>query len=175
MRPTGTRSRTTSVPANTSPTRRPRADTSEAMHAMTPNDIRISTIPSSPRTSACRNRIGPPSSRTTRSPHAIFPSDRPRLSVSTMIGPPISTSTNDAIDTAITAASSNDAVARASAMDMTRYTVHTTTRSMSSASARLGSLAGRSPSTTASPVTTSLMPPTLLRPCATAPRASLPS
>ena len=90
VRPTGILSRTTRVPANTSPSRRPRADTSEAMHATIPNVIRISTTPMAPRTSACRNRIGPPSSRTTRSPHASFPSERPWLSVSTAIGPPTS-------------------------------------------------------------------------------------
>ncbi len=44
----GTRSRTTSVPANTSPMRRPRADTSEATQATTPKVIRISMTPISP-------------------------------------------------------------------------------------------------------------------------------
>ncbi len=77
VRPTGIRSRTTSVPANTSPSRRPRADTREAIQATTPNVMRTSTTPIAPRTRACRNRIGPPSSRTTRNPHASFPSDRP--------------------------------------------------------------------------------------------------
>lgn len=112
----GTLSRTTSVPANTSPSRRPRADTSEATQAMTPSVMRISITPIKPRTNECRNRIGPPSSRTTRSPQAIFPSDRPWLSVSTAIGPPTSTRTKVAIDSAVWAATSKDAVATISAM-----------------------------------------------------------
>ncbi len=113
---TGTRSRTTRVPANTSPSRRPRADTSEAIQATTPNVMRISITPIRPRTSACRNRIGPPSSRTTRSPHAIFPSERPWLSVSTAIGPPTRTSTKTAIDSAVCAAMSKEAVEATRAM-----------------------------------------------------------
>lgn len=95
---------------------RPRADTSEAMHATTPKVMRISTTPTAPRTNACRNRIGPPSSRTTRSPHASFPSDRPWLNVSTAIGIPTSTNRNVATATAATAASSSEAVAAAKAI-----------------------------------------------------------
>ncbi|MBW8703003.1 hypothetical protein MBT84_25720 [Streptomyces sp. MBT84] len=110
-RPVGTLSRTTSVPANTSPRRRPRAETSEAMQAMTPKVIRISITPTAPRTNACRNLIGPPSSRTTRSPHASLPSERPWLSVSTAIGPPTSRRTKVAIDSAVCAASSRPDVA----------------------------------------------------------------
>ncbi len=87
------------------------------MHATTPIVSTISTAPSAPRTSACRNRTGPPSSRTTRSPHTSFPSDRPWLSVSTTIGTPTSTSTNNATDTAALAASSMDAVALSSSSD----------------------------------------------------------
>lgn len=113
---TGTRSRTTRVPAKTSPSRRPRADTSEAIQATTPNVMRISITPIRPRTSACRNRIGPPSSRTTLSPQAIFPSDRPWLSVSTAIGPPTRTRTKAAIDSAVCAATSRDAVEATSTM-----------------------------------------------------------
>ena len=116
-RATGIRSRTTSVPANTSPSRRPRADTSEAMHATTPNVIRISMTPIAPRTSACRNRIGPPSSRTTRSPQASFPSDRPGSASRRRSVPPTSTSTNVATDTAATAASSSEDVALTSTSD----------------------------------------------------------
>ncbi len=97
-------------PRTTSPSRRPRAETSEAIQATTPNVIRISTTPTAPRTSACRKRIGPPSSRTTRRPHAILPSDRPWLSVSTAIGAPTSTRMNAAMETATCAASSSEAV-----------------------------------------------------------------
>lgn len=108
--PADTLSRTTRVPANTSPSRRPRAETSEATQATTPNVIRISITPIAPRTNACRNRIGPPSSRTTRSPNASFPSERPWLNVSTAMGPPTSTSTKAAIDSATCAASSKEPV-----------------------------------------------------------------
>ena len=121
---------------------------------------------SRPRTSACRNRIGPPSSRTTRSPHASFPSERPWLSVSTAIGPPTSTSRNVATTPPHCAASSSDAVAATSPMRHQRCRPSTaTTRSISTASARLGSFAGRSPSTTASPVTSSLTPAVLRLTC----------
>lgn len=76
--------------------------------------------PMAPRTNACRNRIGPPSSRTTRSPQSSFPSDRPWLSVSTTIGIPTCTSTNVATETAATAALSIDDVALSSSIDMAR-------------------------------------------------------
>ena len=56
------------------------------MRAIDPNDSQISTTPSSARTNACRNRTGPPSSRTTRSPSASLPSDRPRVDVSIATG-----------------------------------------------------------------------------------------
>lgn len=110
----GTRSRITSVPANTSPSRRPRSEASEAMHATDPKVIRSSTTPIAPRTSACRNRIGPPSSRTTRSPHASLPSDRPCVRVSTAIGTPTTSSSPLATVTAACAASSSEAVANCS-------------------------------------------------------------
>ena len=41
---------------------------------------------------ACRAVAGPPSSRTTRSPRASLPSERPWLTVSMMVGIPMSTS-----------------------------------------------------------------------------------
>lgn len=90
------------------------------MQAMIPNVIRNSTTPIAPRTNACRNRIGPPSSRTTRSPKASFPSERPWLSVSTAIGPPTRSRRKLAIDTAIRAASSKAAVAASRPMVTTR-------------------------------------------------------
>ena len=55
--------------------------------------IQISTIPTSARMNACRNAIGPASSRTVRRPSASLPSDRPRVSVSSAVGTPTSTST----------------------------------------------------------------------------------
>lgn len=116
-RPTGTLSRTTRVPANTSPIRRPRSETSDAMQATTPKVSRISTTPMAPRTSACRKRIGPPSSRTTRRPQASFPNERPCVSVSTAMGAPTSTRTNRATAIAACAASSRDAVASNRAND----------------------------------------------------------
>lgn len=110
----------TNVPANTSPTRRPRADNREAMAATTPIVITISMAPIAPRTNACRNRIGPPSSRTTRSPQTSFPSDRPWLSVSMAMGIPTWTNTNVATDTAATAALSIDDVALNSSSEAPR-------------------------------------------------------
>lgn len=156
-RPVGTRSRTTSVPANTSPSRRPRADIRDARQATTPKVIRISTIPIAPRTRAWRNRIGPPSSRTTRSPHASLPSERPWLRVSTATGPPTSTRRKAATPIAATAASSKETAAIPKPMDTRMNTATTTARSIAKARARLGSLAGRNPRTTASPVTSSFI------------------
>ncbi len=126
------------------------------MHATDPKVISSSTTPMAPRTSACRNRIGPPSSRTTRSPQASLPSERPWDSVSTAIGTPTSNSRKLATPTAAWAASSRDAVAAVSPIERITYPVTYTARSSRIASARLGSLAGRSPRTTASPVTRSL-------------------
>lgn len=87
---TGTRSRSTTVPASMSPIRRPRGEASELNSATAPvnrlNTPKSMMNPASPRARACLNRIGPPSSRTTRSPSTIFPTDRPRVRVSTVTG-----------------------------------------------------------------------------------------
>ncbi len=160
----GTRSRTTSVPAKTSPRRRPSAETSDAIMATEPAVNRISTKPIAPRTSACRNRIGPPSLRTTRSPNASFPSERPRLSVSTATGPPTRTSRSIATCTACAVAEPSGSTALSSTTDSSRYTPTTTARSSATAIARVGSRAGWSPRTTASPVTSRLIRPPLLLP-----------
>ena len=75
-----------------SPIRFPRAENiATDIPTAGPNPSRISpgrsrTSPTSPRTNAWRNAIGPPSSRTTRSPSAILPSVRPRVSVSIATG-----------------------------------------------------------------------------------------
>lgn len=94
-----------------------------------------------------------PSSRTTRSPHTLLPSDRPWLSVSTAIGPPTGTSRKTATETAATAASSSEAVVTSSLTRTRRRTSQVTTRSTSTAAPRLGNSAGRSSSETASPLT----------------------
>ncbi len=141
----------------------------------TPKVPRISTAPIAPRTSACRKRIGPPSSLTTRSPQASFPSERPWLSVSTATGPPTSTRRNVATVIAAVAASSSVTDATARPRESTTKTVMSTARSMAMANALLGSLAGLNPSTTASPVTSSSIA-THPSPPFTAPRShSLPS
>ena len=82
----GTRSRTTTVPARKSPTRLPFTEARLVRIAMTPNVSQISMTPTRARTRECRNRTDPPSSRTTRSPMASFPSERPRVSVSNISG-----------------------------------------------------------------------------------------
>ncbi len=64
----------------------PAGDASESISATEPKVIQISTTAISPRTKACRNLAGPPSSRTTRRPSAILPSVRPRVAVSKATG-----------------------------------------------------------------------------------------
>jgi hypothetical protein len=123
------------------------------MQATDPTVARISMNPIAPRTSACRKRIGPPSSRTTRSPHVSFPSERPWLSVSTATGTPTSISTSNATCTAAAVAVPSGNTALSSTTASSRYAPTYTARSSATASARVGTLAGCSPSTTASPVT----------------------
>jgi len=94
-RPYSVRSRTTSVPASRSPIRCPRREEMLAMapgrptrHTQSPlrppraivpssGTLRSANSPANARASACRNRSGPPSTRTTRRPTAAFPIDRP--------------------------------------------------------------------------------------------------
>jgi hypothetical protein len=81
----GTRSWMTTVPARRSPTRLARVLTIEVRIGM--NRIGISTRNQSrPRTSACRKWMGPPSSRTTRTPIAALPSVFPFQNVSAATG-----------------------------------------------------------------------------------------
>ena len=82
----GSRSVMTNVPAKMSPRRLPPDDSSEVSSAMKPSVSHISSTPARARISAWRNRSGPPSSLTTRSPRASLPSDRPRLRVSNSVG-----------------------------------------------------------------------------------------
>ena len=70
----GIRSRTTTVPAARSPKRLARLLLNEQNRAGTPSSSQISTTSMSARTSECRKRVDPPSSRTTRSPKAYLPS-----------------------------------------------------------------------------------------------------
>lgn len=74
------------VPASRSPSRLERRLMIAVIVARLPNVSQISTTPSIARTSDCRKRTGPPSSRTTRSPTASLPAERPRDRVSTVVG-----------------------------------------------------------------------------------------
>ncbi len=82
----GARSEMTIVPANRSPSRLPCGEISEEISAGAPENIQNSGTPASPRNSACRNRSGPPSSLTTRSPSASLPRLRPLVLVSQITG-----------------------------------------------------------------------------------------
>ena len=82
----GSRVVITKVPAKMSPSRLPLRDSSDVTRARNPSVSQISSTPARARISACRNRSGPPSSLTTRSPMASLPSVRPRLSVSKAAG-----------------------------------------------------------------------------------------
>ena len=76
----------TNVPAKMSPSRLPLTDSSDVISAGAPSSNQISSTDASARTSAWRNRSGPPSSPTTRRPMASLPRDRPRLTVSRIVG-----------------------------------------------------------------------------------------
>ena len=67
------------MPAKMSPSRLPCSEISEQISAGAPQSIQNSRTPASPRNRACRNRSGPPSSLTTRSPSASLPRLRPRV------------------------------------------------------------------------------------------------
>jgi hypothetical protein len=83
----GSRSCTTTVPATMSPNRLPLRLSKAVIKAALPPDTQISgKTANRPRASACRNPIGPPSSRTTRNPNASLPSVRPRVRVSIVTG-----------------------------------------------------------------------------------------
>src|SRR4051812_26606654 len=131
---------------------------------MPPSRYPSNTI-SRARTRACRNRIGPPSSRTTRNPAASLPIERPRVSVSTVTGTPSSRSTTREIDSAAPAAASSAVTANASSVVSVKKANHITTRSSSRAIARVANDAGRSSRTTASPITRSSVSPSSASAC----------
>jgi hypothetical protein len=82
----GSRRWITRVPARKSPIRLPSVDSSEHSSAGKPDSTQNSSTPSRPRTSACRNRSGLPSSPVTRSPSAYFPGVAPLEAVSQITG-----------------------------------------------------------------------------------------
>ena len=106
----------------------------------------------------CRKRMDPPSSRTMRSPVASFPSDRPRVSVSTVTGTMTTENTTLLRISACMAASSRSR--DAAVMRMIRSIARTTWEmtSIMRPRARAAKDAGRSSRTTASPVMIELMP-----------------
>lgn len=139
-----------------SPSRFPFRDASEENTAPHPNVVQKSTKnPRIARTNACRNRIGPPSSRTTRSPSAIFPGERPCVAVSHATGHPIATRTRIPSISAAASASSWTGTATETSHTAPSNSATCATRSTHIAIARLGSRAGRRSSSTASPVTSS--------------------
>ncbi len=97
--------------------------------------------------------MGPPSSRTTRSPRASLPSERPRVSASTAMGAPTGMSRKVPSEMAAPAASSTVFIVAKSSTITRTQTNSATVRSSSSASALLGSRAGLTSRATASPVT----------------------
>ncbi len=111
-------------------------------------------MPTSARMIACRNRTGPPSSRTIRRPRASLPTERPRVSVSTVAGAttitPIVTVTDNAAMTA------SLAPAPAPAAIASRDTTHSTAMKMIASSSpdsrRLAKDAGRASRITPSPM-----------------------
>ena len=84
----GSRCWMTNVPAKTSPSRLPFADSREQTRAGTPmkGTSQKSTSVARPRTRACRKRSGLPSSPTTRRPSANLPGDLPLVAASQTIG-----------------------------------------------------------------------------------------
>ena len=88
LRRAGSRCWMTNVPAKTSPSRLPFADSREQMRAGTPmkGTSQKSTSVARPRTRACRKRSGLPSSPTTRRPSASFPGVLPLVAASQTTG-----------------------------------------------------------------------------------------
>ena len=123
------------------------------MSPTAPLEIQKSTIMNSARTNECRKRTGPPSSRTTRSPAAILPRERPRVSVSIRVGSPTITSTTVTSMIADAAAPSTCSATAPANQTAMSSTITWISRSSVSPSVRLGNCASRRSSATASPVT----------------------
>ena len=127
----------------------------EATSAGMPMSSQISTNPTSARVMACRDVIGPPSSRTTRRPSASLPRVRPRVRVSRVAGSPTSTATT--ATRFIAWATASEACATSSPVPRTTRTSSTTetVMSMRMLAARTIVVATGSSTATPSPVTTS--------------------
>jgi hypothetical protein len=118
--------------------------------------IHSSNTPISARTSVCRNRTGPPSSRTTRMPHASLPIDRPRDSVSMVTGRPTTTVATAREMTITTRSWLIVAAWEIQTPDRIRTSVTTAARIRKSSIAPIARVmndAGRASSTTPSPMT----------------------
>src|SRR5690606_17555123 len=148
-----TRSRTTYVPASRSPRRLAREFVAATRTARPPRVIQISTKPRSPRMRACRNPIGPVSSRTVRRPRASLPSVRPWSRVSCAIGSPTRAATRSRIATAWSRAKSVPTSSHGATQRTRSRNATTTSRSMSPAAMRWGRLAAGRSISTASDVT----------------------